>query len=92
MYITQSYQFFLYLILAFDNPAAAASFPSRQLTLNYLLPVNAWLLLLPNGLLCDWTMGTIPLINRFDDVRNLATIVFWFIYFLIGEFSIMVCI
>ncbi|XP_015913361.2 protein O-mannosyl-transferase Tmtc3 [Parasteatoda tepidariorum] len=58
----------------FDNPAAASSTPVRQLTFNYLLPVNAWLLLFPSDLCCDWTMGTIPLITSLLDPRNLATL------------------
>jgi len=61
----------------FDNPAAAAGAPSRHLTLNYLLPINAWLLLCPTYLCCDWTMGTITLIESISDVRNLATLIFY---------------
>lgn len=61
----------------FDNPAAVSPFPSRQLTFNYLLPVNAWLLLFPSDLCCDWTMGTIPLVESTLDLRNIATIAFY---------------
>ncbi|KAG1939153.1 protein O-mannosyl-transferase TMTC3 [Pimephales promelas] len=61
----------------FDNPAAVSSTPTRQLTFNYLLPVNAWLLLNPSELCCDWTMGTIPLVESLLDPRNLATLVFY---------------
>nr|XP_006633614.2 PREDICTED: transmembrane and TPR repeat-containing protein 3 isoform X1 [Lepisosteus oculatus] len=61
----------------FDNPAAVSQTPTRQLTFNYLLPVNAWLLLNPSELCCDWTMGTIPLVESLLDVRNLATISFY---------------
>lgn len=61
----------------FDNPAAVSPTPSRQLTFNYLLPVNAWLLLFPSDLCCDWTMGTIPLIESVLDTRNLATLLFY---------------
>uniref|UniRef100_A0A673HQ94 dolichyl-phosphate-mannose--protein mannosyltransferase n=1 Tax=Sinocyclocheilus rhinocerous TaxID=307959 RepID=A0A673HQ94_9TELE len=61
----------------FDNPAAISSTPTRQLTFNYLLPVNAWLLLNPSELCCDWTMGTIPLVETLLDPRNLATVVFY---------------
>lgn len=59
----------------FDNPASVASTPTRQLTYNYLISVNLWLLLFPSDLCCDWTMGTIPLVESFMDPRNLATIV-----------------
>ncbi|KAF3425460.1 hypothetical protein E2986_03493 [Frieseomelitta varia] len=58
----------------FDNPASVAPTPIRQLTYNYLAAVNLRLLFLPNDLCCDWTMGTIPLIENFTDLRNLATI------------------
>lgn len=61
----------------FDNPAAVSPTPSRQLTFNYLLPVNAWLLLFPSDLCCDWTMGTIPVIESVLDTRNLATLLFY---------------
>ncbi|XP_019400812.1 PREDICTED: transmembrane and TPR repeat-containing protein 3 isoform X1 [Crocodylus porosus] len=61
----------------FDNPAAVSPSPARQLTFNYLLPVNAWLLLNPSELCCDWTMGTIPLVESLLDIRNIATIMFF---------------
>uniref|UniRef100_A0A8C6XHC3 Protein O-mannosyl-transferase TMTC3 n=1 Tax=Naja naja TaxID=35670 RepID=A0A8C6XHC3_NAJNA len=61
----------------FDNPAAVSPSPVRQLTFNYLLPVNAWLLLNPSELCCDWTMGTIPLVESMLDVRNIATVTFF---------------
>ncbi|XP_075258031.1 protein O-mannosyl-transferase TMTC3-like isoform X4 [Convolutriloba macropyga] len=62
---------------AFDNPAAMAKSPAREMTLNYLLPINIWLLLCPWWLCCDWSMGTIPLIQSPLDTRNLATAAFW---------------
>lgn len=58
----------------YDNPAAVSGTPTRQLTFNYLLPINAWLLIFPCDLCCDWTMGTIPLVESFLDSRNLATL------------------
>lgn len=61
----------------FDNPAAVSQTPARQLTFNYLLPVNAWLLLNPSELCCDWTMGTIPLVESLLDMRNLVTVAFY---------------
>ncbi|MBZ3878819.1 Transmembrane and TPR repeat-containing protein 3 [Sciurus carolinensis] len=72
----------------FDNPAAVSPTPTRQLTFNYLLPVNAWLLLNPSELCCDWTMGTIPLIESFLDIRNLATFVFFCFLGALGIFSL----
>lgn len=58
----------------FDNPASVAPTPSRQMTYNYLVSANLWLLLLPCDLCCDWTMGTIPLLSSVTDPRNLATL------------------
>lgn len=59
----------------FDNPASYEDAPVKQLTWAYLLSINAWLLLAPAQLLCDWTMGTIPLVTTLADPRNLATLV-----------------
>ncbi|VVC41584.1 Hypothetical protein CINCED_3A005366 [Cinara cedri] len=58
----------------FDNPASVSDWPARQLTYNYLVSVNAWLLIFPCDLCCDWTMGTVPLIQSTSDPRNLATL------------------
>lgn len=72
----------------FDNPAAVSSTPTRQMTFNYLLPVNAWLLLNPSELCCDWTMGTIPLVESLLDPRNLATVVFYTLLSLLAYHSL----
>ena len=66
----------------------------------YLLPVNAWLLLCPSQLCCDWTMGTIPLVISVMDPRNLATAAFvvvlgwlsWYAVFVDGKRSRQVAI
>ncbi len=58
---------------SFDNPAAHRDFPARHLTWSYLCAVNAWLLLSPADLCCDWTMGTVPVVDSAADPRNAAT-------------------
>lgn len=58
----------------FDNPASVAQTPIRQLTYHYLISVNLWLLLFPCDLCCDWTMGTVPLVESFLDPRNIGTV------------------
>lgn len=63
-----------WLLHRFDNPASVSPSPSRQLTYNYLVSVNLRLLLFPNDLCCDWTMGTIDLIKSVYDFRNMLTI------------------
>ncbi|ALC41109.1 CG4050 [Drosophila busckii] len=58
----------------FDNPASAEATPVRQLTYAYLIYLNCWLLICPSLLCCDWTMGTVPVLEGFGDTRNLATL------------------
>lgn len=61
----------------FDNPAAVSDTPTRQLTYNYLAGVNAWLLLAPCDLICDWTMSTVPLVASWVDPRNAGTLLLY---------------
>ncbi|KAF8796040.1 Protein O-mannosyl-transferase TMTC3 like protein [Argiope bruennichi] len=61
----------------FDNPASVESWPIRHLTHHYLVSFNAWLLFFPSDLCCDWTMGTIPLVTSFFDLRVLPTVLFY---------------
>ncbi|RUS90441.1 hypothetical protein EGW08_001782 [Elysia chlorotica] len=72
----------------FDNPASTSSSPARHLTFNYLLPVNAWLLLNPSNLCCDWTMGTIKVITSFLDLRNLSTVCFYAVLISLSVYAI----
>lgn len=58
----------------FDNPASVSDTPSRQLTYNYLVALNIWLLVFPASLCCDWTMGSLLPVQTIFDRRNLATI------------------
>ncbi len=59
----------------FDNPASYQESPVKQMTYAYLVALNSWLLVSPAQLLCDWTMGTVPLVTSVGDLRNLATLV-----------------
>lgn len=67
-----------------DNPHSfAESFIERVLNYNYLYALNAWLLLCPEWLCFDWSMGCIPLITintGFNDIRLLAIIFFWTVF------------
>ncbi|GFR59874.1 transmembrane and TPR repeat-containing protein 3 [Elysia marginata] len=72
----------------FDNPASTSPSPARQLTFNYLLPVNAWLLLNPADLCCDWTMGTIKVISSVLDPRNLCTVGFYAVLVALSIYAI----
>src|SRR6218665_548039 len=79
---------YVYCTCRYDNPAAASEFPQRQLTYNYLIPLNVWLLLCPSWLCCDWTMGTIQVIESILDPRNLVTGGFYVALFLLVSFAI----
>ena len=67
----------------FDNPASFEDTPIRQLTYNYLLPLNAKLFLYPLELCADWTMNSIPLVRDFYDIRNVWTVVFYIVTFML---------
>ena len=58
----------------FDNPASHADTVTKLLTFSYLPCFNTWLLLCPSQLCCDWTMGSIPLLQSATDLRNLSII------------------
>lgn len=49
----------------------------QVLTYNYIYAMNVWLLLCPEWLCFDWSMGCIPLVQRFTDFRIFAIVVFW---------------
>lgn len=59
-----------------DNPLAASpKFLTRVLTQFYLYALNFWLLICPDWLSFDWALGSIPLVNKLEDQRNLGIIV-----------------
>lgn len=63
-----------------DNPASFAdSLTTRFLTYNYIYAVNAWLLLCPEWLCFDWSMGCIPLLSMKKpfDYRIVTIVIFW---------------
>lgn len=55
----------------------------RVLTYTYVYACNAWLLLNPSMLSYDWQMNSIPMVMTWTDPRNLATIVFLFVTFVL---------
>lgn len=78
-----------YFVFRFDNPASTTSTPSRQLTYSYLGAMNLLLLLFPCDLCCDWTMGTIPLIESFSDPRNVLTVMVILLVFSLSWMSLV---
>eukprot|EP00961_Rhodomonas_salina_P048269 647893-Rhodomonas_salina.1 len=62
-------------------PARFARGPTAELTKamtwNYLAAYNAYLLFNPSILRADYSHGTIPVIETQQDLRNLATAIFW---------------
>lgn len=62
-----------------DNPASFMhNIFLRILNYNYIYCLNIWLLICPEWLCFDWSMGCIPLIN-FNDKRILFVLLFWLI-------------
>lgn len=45
-----------------------------MLSFSNLYAHNAWLLLCPSGLCCDWSLGTVPLVTSLSDSRNLYSL------------------
>jgi tetratricopeptide (TPR) repeat protein len=61
-----------------DNPASfSPNMWTRVLTFNYLYSLNAWLLVFPWTLCCDWAGSSIPLVTAWADPRNLGTLAFY---------------
>ena len=61
-----------------DNPASDCSDAwTRLRTFLYLPLLNFYLLLLPRTLSFDWSMEAVPLVQSFDDARNLGSLVFY---------------
>ncbi|XP_063837298.1 protein O-mannosyl-transferase TMTC4-like [Ostrinia nubilalis] len=55
-----------------DNPAAFSDSLFRKIaTYNYIYFINFLILIWPQWLCCDWSMGCIPLIKKVTDVRLL---------------------
>ncbi|RZF43193.1 hypothetical protein LSTR_LSTR013873 [Laodelphax striatellus] len=65
-----------------DNPASFIENSAlRTINYFYLYSLNAWLLLCPDWLCFDWSMGCVPLITTLSDSRILAVVVFLFLLF-----------
>jgi len=61
-----------------DNPASfEKSLIMRVINYNYLYAINAWLLIVPQWLCFDWSMGCVPLIKSFFDLRMLCVAGVW---------------
>lgn len=65
------------------NPDIFCDF-SQALNYSYLYTVNIWILLAPQWLCFDWSMGCIPTITSLDDVRLLAVVALWFALVVLG--------
>ncbi|KAG8224300.1 hypothetical protein J437_LFUL007240 [Ladona fulva] len=71
-----------------DNPASfAENFSTKVLTHGYIWALNGWLLLCPEWLCFDWSMGSIPLITSpSSDPRALLALPFFgFIFIVLGS-------
>ena len=63
-----------------DNPASFMNITSlRMLNYTYIYCLNIWLLICPEWLCFDWSMGCIPLIINSNDKRILFVLLFWLV-------------
>lgn len=66
------------IFTANDNPAAHAdTLFAKIVTYNYIYLLNLLILIWPQWLCFDWSMGCVPLIRSFEDNRTLIVILFW---------------
>ncbi|KAK5646823.1 hypothetical protein RI129_005287 [Pyrocoelia pectoralis] len=71
-----------------DNPAAFSNNTiSKVLTYNYIYLINILLLLWPEWLCFDWSMGCVPLVEHFTDVRSVFVVIFWIFLFITAYFT-----
>lgn len=62
-----------------DNPASfIESMFLRILNYNYIYCLNVWLLICPEWLCFDWSMGCVPLITTYDK-RIFFVFIFWLV-------------
>ncbi|KAL3881178.1 hypothetical protein ACJMK2_027635 [Sinanodonta woodiana] len=71
-----------------DNPASFSdSLLTRCLTYSYLWSFNAWMLLMPSSLCYDWQTGSVALVQSLGDPRNICTVFFFVVLFLLVQKS-----
>lgn len=69
-----------------DNPAAFVdNIFLRILNYNYIYFLNFWLLICPDWLCFDWSMGCVPLINGID-LRISFVLLLWITFGAFGMF------
>lgn len=61
---------------------------SRILSFSNIYAINAWLLLSPSSLCCDWSLGSIPLVTTITDSRNLWSLL---LYSAIAVLAVHIC-
>ena len=75
-----------------DNPASFSNSTQTKLfTYSYVNAYNAWLLLNPYPLCHDWSMGSIPLVEAINDVRNLVTLSVMFAIAVLATYATVTC-
>ncbi|XP_066254780.1 protein O-mannosyl-transferase TMTC4 [Euwallacea similis] len=69
-----------------DNPSAFADkLFVRIFSYNYIYLLNILLLIWPQWLCFDWSMGCIPLIESFYDYRLFLVLLFWFLVLVVAQ-------
>lgn len=67
-----------------DNPSASIeSLPWRLLNYSHIYTLNAWLLVCPEWLCFDWSLGCVPTITYPGDLRLLGSLSLWILILLL---------
>ena len=61
---------------------------TRILSFAYIHAFNAWLLLCPYSLCCDWSLGSIPLVHSLADMKNLAPLALYAAVAIVAIYSL----
>ncbi|XP_065917922.1 protein O-mannosyl-transferase TMTC4-like [Dysidea avara] len=56
----------------------------RMFSFSNIYTFNAWLLLNPYYLCCDWSLGSIPLVYQWNDIRNVASLSLYLTFVLLA--------
>ena len=49
----------------------------RVMSFSNIYTINAWLLLAPSSLCCDWSLGSVSLVTTIADIRNIWSIMLY---------------
>lgn len=64
----------MHVSLYMTEPTESSCCSRRMLSFSNIYAHNAWLLLSPSSLCCDWSLGSVPLVTSLTDTKNLYSV------------------